>query len=168
MRLPAHSTEVLTEAFRRAVLRLFVERELVDFSRGEAKQRWAELLRLVYEVDPMQCPKCGGQMRVIALIQEPAVIDKILNRAEEGAGRAGRSVGDGAAGGRRCGRGGVRAGHGRRQDTTTARGGSVALGCLAEGALTVGRGVARAYEGLRGPEGCQTGLGNVQWGGRTG
>ncbi len=34
--------------------------------------------RLVYEVDPLPCPKCGGQMRVIALIQEPAVIDKIL------------------------------------------------------------------------------------------
>ncbi len=26
----------------------------------------------------MVCPKCGGQMRVIALIQQPAVIDKIL------------------------------------------------------------------------------------------
>ncbi len=24
------------------------------------------------------CPKCGGQMRVIALIREPQVIDKIL------------------------------------------------------------------------------------------
>jgi len=32
----------------------------------------------VYEIDPMVCPKCGGQMRVIALIQEPAVIDKIV------------------------------------------------------------------------------------------
>ncbi len=26
----------------------------------------------------MVCPKCGGQMRVIALIREPAVIDKIV------------------------------------------------------------------------------------------
>ena len=57
--------------------------EAEDFSRGEAKRRWAELLRLVYEVDPLQCPKCGGQMRVIALIQEPAVIDKILNHLRE-------------------------------------------------------------------------------------
>ncbi len=38
-------------------------------------------------------------MRVIALIQAPAVIDKILNRAGEGPGCAGWSVGDGAAGG---------------------------------------------------------------------
>ena len=54
-----------------------------DFSRGEAKRRWAELIRLVYEVDPLVCPKCGGQMRVIALIQEPAVIDKILRHLRE-------------------------------------------------------------------------------------
>ncbi len=30
MRPPAHLTEVLTEAFRRAVLKLFVERELFE------------------------------------------------------------------------------------------------------------------------------------------
>ncbi len=64
--------------------------EAEDFSRGEAKRRWAELLRLVYEVDPLQCPKCGGQMRVIALIQEPAVIDKILHHLR-GKGRDARA-----------------------------------------------------------------------------
>ena len=51
--------------------------EAEGFSRGEARRRWAELIRLVYEVDPMVCPKCGGQMRVIALIREPKVVDKI-------------------------------------------------------------------------------------------
>ncbi len=30
VRLPAHSTEVLTEAFRRGVLKLFVARELFE------------------------------------------------------------------------------------------------------------------------------------------
>lgn len=34
--------------------------EAEDFSRGEARRRWAELIRLVYEVDPLVCPKCGG------------------------------------------------------------------------------------------------------------
>ncbi len=52
--------------------------EPVDFSRGDARRRWAELIRLIYEVDPLTCPRCGGEMRVIALIQEPKVIDKIL------------------------------------------------------------------------------------------
>ena len=33
----------------------------------------------VYEVDPLLCPKCGAQMRVIALIEGPAVIERILS-----------------------------------------------------------------------------------------
>jgi hypothetical protein len=53
------------------------------FSRSDARRRWAELIRLVYEVDPLACPHCGGAMRVIALIQEPAVIDKILGHLRE-------------------------------------------------------------------------------------
>jgi hypothetical protein len=48
------------------------------FNRAEARHRWAELLRLIYEVDPFVCPRCGGPMRVVALIQDPKVIDKIL------------------------------------------------------------------------------------------
>jgi len=39
---------------------------------------WAEMIRKVYEVDPLLCPSCGGQMRVIAFIEEPKVIDKII------------------------------------------------------------------------------------------
>ena len=48
------------------------------FNRAEARHRWAELLRLIYEVDPLVCPQCGGQMRVVALIQDPRIIDRIL------------------------------------------------------------------------------------------
>jgi hypothetical protein len=29
---------------------------------------------------PLNCPRCGGAMRVIALIQEPAVIDDKIPR----------------------------------------------------------------------------------------
>jgi len=32
----------------------------------------------VYEVDPLDCPRCKGPMRVIALIEDKAVIRKIL------------------------------------------------------------------------------------------
>ena len=53
------------------------------FSRAEARRRWTELLRLIYEVDPLVCPACGGEMRVIALTQEPAVIDKILRHLRD-------------------------------------------------------------------------------------
>ena len=44
----------------------------------EARRRWAELLRRIYEVDPLACPACGGAMRILAFITETAVIDRIL------------------------------------------------------------------------------------------
>jgi hypothetical protein len=34
------------------------------------KQAWARLLAKVYEIDPMICPHCGGEMKIIAVIQE--------------------------------------------------------------------------------------------------
>ena len=49
-----------------------------SFNRAEARRRWAELLRLIYEVDPLVCPWCGSPMRHVTLIQDPKVIDKIL------------------------------------------------------------------------------------------
>ena len=39
---------------------------------------WAEMIRKVYEVDPLLCPSCGGQMRIISFIEEPKVIDRII------------------------------------------------------------------------------------------
>jgi len=47
-------------------------------ARQAAKEAWAKLIRKVYEVDSLQCPRCGAQMSVIALIQDPAVIERIL------------------------------------------------------------------------------------------
>ena len=44
----------------------------------EARRRWAELLRRIFEVDPLRCPRCGGAMRIITFLTEPAVIDRIL------------------------------------------------------------------------------------------
>jgi hypothetical protein len=48
-------------------------------SRAAHRRRWAELIRRVYEVDPLVCPRCGGEMRVIGFITQPAVIDRILD-----------------------------------------------------------------------------------------
>ncbi len=39
---------------------------------------WAELLRRVFAVDVLACPRCGGRMRVIALIDDPSVVRRIL------------------------------------------------------------------------------------------
>jgi hypothetical protein len=39
----------------------------------------AEIRRKVYEVDPMLCPQCGGQMKVIAFLTDFSVVDRIIN-----------------------------------------------------------------------------------------
>ncbi len=41
-------------------------------------QNWAKLIQKIYEVDPLTCPKCQGQMRVISLIEDQEVIKTIL------------------------------------------------------------------------------------------
>ncbi|MEA2005246.1 MAG: transposase [Acidobacteriota bacterium] len=40
---------------------------------------WAEMIRKVFEVDPLVCPQCGGQMRIISFITDYAVVDRIIN-----------------------------------------------------------------------------------------
>jgi hypothetical protein len=47
--------------------------------RAALRRRWAELIRRVYEVDPLVCPRCGGEMRVIGFITQPSLIDRILD-----------------------------------------------------------------------------------------
>jgi len=39
---------------------------------------WAEMIRKVYEVDPLICPRCGGRMKVVAFLTEYAVVDRII------------------------------------------------------------------------------------------
>ena len=46
--------------------------------RAEVRRRWAELLRRIFEVDPLRCPRCGTAMRVVAVLTAPPVIDWIL------------------------------------------------------------------------------------------
>jgi hypothetical protein len=50
-------------------------------ARRFARQRrrgWARLLKKVYEVDPLRCPRRGNRMKIIAFIEEWTVIRKIL------------------------------------------------------------------------------------------
>jgi hypothetical protein len=46
---------------------------------SEAALRWAELLRRIFEVDPLACPRCGEEMRIVAFVTEPKTIDRILD-----------------------------------------------------------------------------------------
>ncbi len=51
-----------------------------DAAASRSSQAWAMLIKRVYEVDPLCCPECGGQMKVVAFIEPPQgdVIEKIL------------------------------------------------------------------------------------------
>lgn len=48
-----------------------------DFRR-ECRRTWARLIQRVYEVNPLICPHCGSTLEVVAFIDAPATIQKIL------------------------------------------------------------------------------------------
>jgi hypothetical protein len=39
---------------------------------------WARLLKRVFDIDLEHCPQCGGDLKIIAAIEKPVVIVKIL------------------------------------------------------------------------------------------
>jgi hypothetical protein len=52
--------------------------EVGEVTPSAAKRAWARLIKQVYEVDPLMCPRCAAPMRIIAFIEQPEVIEKIL------------------------------------------------------------------------------------------
>ncbi len=52
--------------------------EAVSEFAARARAAWARLIRKVYEADPLECPKCHSPMRIIALIDDPPVVRRIL------------------------------------------------------------------------------------------
>ena len=45
-------------------------------------KKWRELIKQVWEVDPFDCPRCGSEMKLIALIDDNEVIEKILRHLD--------------------------------------------------------------------------------------
>ena len=70
----AHRGKVKKASHEPFPLRM-VEEEL----RPIPSKGWAEMIRKVYEVDPMVCPQCGGTMKVIAFLTNHAVVDRIID-----------------------------------------------------------------------------------------
>jgi hypothetical protein len=70
----AHRGKVKKVSLEAFPLRM-VEEEL----RPLPAKGWAEMIRKVYEVDPLLCPRCGGTMKVIAFLTDYAVVDRIID-----------------------------------------------------------------------------------------
>jgi hypothetical protein len=58
------------------------EIEVIDVSSYRPRRipppTWRECIKKVWEVDPLKCQHCQGEMKIISFINEPDVIRKIL------------------------------------------------------------------------------------------
>jgi hypothetical protein len=39
---------------------------------------WAELMRRTFGIDALDCPRCGGRLRLLALIEHARIVERIL------------------------------------------------------------------------------------------
>ena len=55
---------------------------IIDVSEHKPRRipspKWRELIKKVWEADPLLCPRCQKEMRIVALIDDRAVIERIL------------------------------------------------------------------------------------------
>ena len=59
-----------------------------------ARMNWARRLKRVFAIDVEKCEQCGGRVRIIAAIEDPEVIEKILRHLglEQGEPPAGEAL----------------------------------------------------------------------------
>jgi hypothetical protein len=46
------------------------------------RRQWAELMRRGFGMDVLACPKCGGRLRLLALITDRSTVRKLLRHAK--------------------------------------------------------------------------------------
>ena len=64
---------------RRKVAQANTVRPLLEpEERRLVSKTWAALIKKTYELDPLRCPKCGGEMKIVAFIQEPRGVSQIM------------------------------------------------------------------------------------------
>ena len=49
-----------------------------DYRSEFRKSAWAACIKRIYEIDPLECPKCKAQMRIVAFIQDEHSIKDIM------------------------------------------------------------------------------------------
>jgi hypothetical protein len=60
----------------------FEEEQEKTPAQRRAAMTWAQRLKRVFGIDIETCPTCGGALRIIACIEDPAVINKILTHID--------------------------------------------------------------------------------------
>jgi hypothetical protein len=50
-----------------------------------SRTNWARLIRKVFEVDPLLCSTCGSEMKIIAVLTDPKVVDRIICHLDKNA-----------------------------------------------------------------------------------
>jgi hypothetical protein len=48
-----------------------------DIDKRPVCKSWAGLIKKVYEIDPLKCPKCGGSMKIKAFIVDPEQVQRL-------------------------------------------------------------------------------------------
>jgi hypothetical protein len=62
----------------------------------DVRMNWARRLKRVFGIEIEQCMRCGGRLKVIASIQEPELIERILAHRRERGGEGATTVSLGA------------------------------------------------------------------------
>jgi hypothetical protein len=55
-----------------------IDRAPITLPAPPRRMSWARLLKRVFDIDIEHCPACGGALKIIAAIEEPAVMVRIL------------------------------------------------------------------------------------------
>jgi hypothetical protein len=64
---------------RKASLGPFPPLMVEDELRRLPSKGWAEMIRKVYEVNPLTCVQCDATMKIIAFLTDYPVVDRIIN-----------------------------------------------------------------------------------------
>ncbi len=54
------------------------QNDQLEDSPPQPSSSWARGIKQVYELDPLECPKCKSQMRIVAFLQDPLQIEQIM------------------------------------------------------------------------------------------
>jgi hypothetical protein len=71
---PDENIQLAGHRFRHALIPYVLEPD----ENAKPNRNWARLIQKIYEVDPLTCPQCQGLMRIISIIEDQEVINKIL------------------------------------------------------------------------------------------